>query len=379
MRFKYSLYIRYTHKTVIFMKHTIKTHANTSATLEIDLKPYIQAYHQFKAAKITKARYSSIHAELVHSIKNVSGQLLWQDLFDHATSNMTQTTKERIKASPACFFMGQQFNESLKNAIDSVLSNHLETGKNKGPVDDVMRLRLSLNNNLLHDQVTVTLSDNGHGFKADFLETIATKTTRENTNYYQQHGSDKRGAEHDLLIGGAGRGLQELVALVDHGEKVMGPQKRDQYYEVPKVSALTFNNKPSPEHGAVISLTTSSAPLKLLEPRSSILVGSTRPETKTSEPPALTLPSRTKKLPPLKQTTEPKLSKPRQNLEEARKSDEVLNPTDNKTHTFRDRMVKTRKHLSKLNISDENTPPQNKQEDGEDETNEARQDNNSSL
>jgi len=224
------------------MRDRILSHADTSATLEIDLKPYLSAHHQFKAHKIT---------ELTHEIKNINSQILWQNLFNQACSKLNQPTKNELISSPAYVFMQQHFNELLNNAIDSVLAAHVPK----------LHLKLTIHDDPRYNLATFKLADNGSGFEPDFLETIKTKRTRENTHYYQQQGSDKQGEKDNLVIGGAGKGLQQLVALADHGEKVIGPIKREPCYEVPRISALNFSNKTAPKHGAIILLTTSKAAL----------------------------------------------------------------------------------------------------------------------
>ena len=93
--------------------------------------------------------------------------------------------------------MQQHFNELLNNAIDSVLAAHVHK----------LHLKLTIHDDPRYKLVTFKLTDNGRGFEPDFLETIKTKTTRKNTHYYQQQGSDKQGKKDNLITGGAGKGL----------------------------------------------------------------------------------------------------------------------------------------------------------------------------
>jgi len=314
------------------MNFKIVPHSDTSATLAIELKPYTDAYHALKANQISNQQYAEKHAELIHGVERIHAEELWEDLFKHTTHNMDAAAKQAILETPAYFFMQQQFVELLKNSIDALLAPHMNTHTHTNSGDDILHLTLNIENDD-PNEITLTLTDNATGFPSEFLGKIATKITREHTDYYQTRGSHKYGGKDNLLIGGAGKGLRMLAALVDHGEKITGPMDREAYCNIPQKSNLVFSNKTQPEHGAVISITTSKAPLIL----------HAQPAT---DAPIMMLPSRFKKLPPLKATTEPKPSRTRKNLDEARRSDEALNPgSQEKTGTLK-------QALNKLRISD---------------------------
>lgn len=248
------------------------------AQLKINLRSHINAYHR---QNINKADFNQSH----RTIKGMmdEGPYLFKEFVETAINEFSESEKSTILKSPAYLFMSRQFAESLKNTIDSVLAMHLDDPQH---IDSLAILDISIENNSKENEVTITLSDNGMGFPETLLDRIETKEKREANDYYHSAVGKSNKiqqpnlADHKtLFIGGAGRGLAELICLADKSDPKFGQEKgkgqnldigikmeglaESTTYEIPEKSELILSNKDKTidEHGAIISLTTSATPI----------------------------------------------------------------------------------------------------------------------
>ncbi len=227
-----------------------------SATLKINLQPYIDTY-----LSGDKENHKSVRNNLTEQVSGVSGAILWEKLAECALNDAIsrhQLSKDEAKAitnSPIYEFMKKSFVEITKNVMDEAI------------LGDNPQLELNLSIDASHpDRFSLILADNGRGFPVEFLKKIATLEGKD--TYILGAGSEKQRVEKKLagkeippLFGGAGLGLRDLMAQVVHGAELAGPGKLYTIYEKPDIAEIEFRNHPRGS-GAVIEITTSRAPVK---------------------------------------------------------------------------------------------------------------------
>lgn len=229
------------------------------ARLIIDLKSHLAAYHSGDKTQLIQS-HQALKNQIDRSLFN------FQELAAAAIEDFPEESKANIIASPAYYFIGRQFVEIFKNAVDVVLQAY----KAEQAYTEVMlSLDLKIEDHARENEVTIKISDNGTGFPASLLDAIGTKAQREACDYYHQRGSQKDSTSSiRLFIGGAGRGIREFMGLADKGNPNFGQDTMginteshayNQSFKRPERSELNFYNNNA--HGAVIEVTTSKAPL----------------------------------------------------------------------------------------------------------------------
>lgn len=242
-----------------------------SASLFFDLESHIDAYRSGDSNSLKESHY-----QLNKELNNY--HFIFANLINEAMIGQPEENIKIIKSSPAFYYIKKEFCEILKNAIDSKLKPFENQDYNS--LDTILKLDIKIELDPNKQYIRFMVADNGTGFAEDKLLLIKNKEAREASDYYTHVGSEKRGLERHkkLLIGGAGRGIKELIGLADKGDPTYGldvseniiieSEKRlmrndraeNITFEVPEISLLSFYNKNN-ENGAVIDIFTSTKPL----------------------------------------------------------------------------------------------------------------------
>jgi len=180
------------------------------------------------------------------------GQALWSDILTAATQGLSSEETNKIETSPASTCLKKSFVEIVKNACDERILNHSDTGSS------IVKLNLVIDTTV-PDKISMTITDNGRGFPQPFLDKVASPSLRD--NYMRSPGSEKeRGLS---LFGGAGLGLRNLIAEVEHGADLDKLHIIKKYHIENLDPKITFDNNREGS-GASITITMSDMPLQLL-------------------------------------------------------------------------------------------------------------------
>ncbi|MDF1758487.1 MAG: ATP-binding protein [Legionellaceae bacterium] len=250
------------------MDFQIHKTGNGKSRLTVNLLTHLQAYHYGDNEDL------DLSHQLLKDETNES-HLKFDELTKEAVRDFNNADINTIKESPAYYFIKKEFAEILKNAIDGKLKPHEQEIVN---IDTKLEMDLEIYDND-DGTISIKITDNGSGFPPDKLNQIKDKESRENYDCYHAVGSEKKSQNgRKLLIGGAGRGLRELMGLADVGDANYGQGGKFRSFDADdditddKVESLTFtppdisellfdNKKGGNETGAIIEVTTSQAPL----------------------------------------------------------------------------------------------------------------------
>ncbi len=218
------------------------------AMLKIDLNDYMSASKGRAESPEAARAFVEVRGELIKCVSTLHATNLWFHMLNEATQGMNEAEVQIIRASPVSQFMESDFVELVKNAIDeAILSGHL-----------VIELTLDIDVHSDPDNITMTIKDNGRGFSDDFIKQMATPAERE--KYIIGKGSAKQQLSHgiqDTLVGGHGRGLRNLMAMMDRGDRFNEAVVPVHEYLRPDGTNMVIDKRPDGLPGAFISLTTS--------------------------------------------------------------------------------------------------------------------------
>ena len=252
------------------VNQVISIHKNVgemSATMTLNLNPYIESFKKDNAAHLT------LKKELTYRLTGFNGTLLWTDMIEQATANISKADKEAINNSPANQFMQESFIELVKNVMDEAILGYLK--ENKEP-----QLELRLDIGLSNNQIKLSFEDSGRGFPELFLARV--NTVEQMKVYTDQIGSSKQGIDRTqgdeiALFGGAGRGLRIVMARILYGDRLKGDGIRESEYTRPNLSEIAILNHHDvlgATVGGRIQITTSLEPLQAIK---SSLVSTIKP------------------------------------------------------------------------------------------------------
>lgn len=246
-----------------------------SSRLIIDLEKHLHAY---KEGTVEELKAS--HMELKNEVAIC--QITFEILVNQALEGENPKTLDVVINSPAYHYAKKEFAEILKNSIDSKLQQQEKlAGYNENAV---LLLDINIDIDTKNKNIRFRISDNGMGFPEKKLLLFQNKKLRESSDYYSNAGSDKYASSDDsdsehrkLVMGGAGKGIKELIGLADKGNANYGQEHGNFYldydnedmmcdnvenrtFDLPRVSDLQFYNK-NIGTGAVIDITTSQEPI----------------------------------------------------------------------------------------------------------------------
>lgn len=227
----------------------IQNNGPLSAKLSFNLNAYIRSFEDYGA---TSAEHQRIKASLLEELSGITGTLHWSDMLNQCFAPMTnaEETKQIIMQSSASAAMKESFVELIKNLGDEIILRHFSSAYD---ASQEHKLDLILNVRLENDRVTLVLFDNGPGFSATLLGHLGSEEQMQ--HYIRETESPKNvtGSGMPELLGGAGRGLKQLIQRILYGTNL------EQASRLPDNrvadSSIEFSNNP----GACISIMTSSA------------------------------------------------------------------------------------------------------------------------
>lgn len=248
-------------------------------SLVVDMRSYLQAYRDYIFAseqekKEAKRHYDESYAAVVSLVSGLRGDLWWEDVLDQFRK-VSGFLESSFEGSPADIYMADSFVEIIKNTIDEAIMSALDSESNAA-FDGVIELKVVIDTQTHPHEVVLTISDNGRGFKQDFLDKISTPSGLDAyINKQVLRSSDKiahlpdrhregTSAEVIRLFGGRGLGLRILMAWVERASAIERGREVQRYIK-PDVSQIRLSNHPDASgHGAVIQIRTSVSPLEFV-------------------------------------------------------------------------------------------------------------------
>ena len=251
------------------MPSFISMKANNSGRINItlNLSRYIKAYEKAYGSDVAVGHeqanaaddFNKLSLEMYQRLDGVSGQIYWINALSLATQHLGKTEQDACKASPAANMMDNSFIEIIKNSMDEAISSYYDNNKKHEPI---IQLSLEIDNATKPGQLSIQITDSGHGFPQAFLDKINTEKVRD-TYVSTTRGSDKeKHSDRPPLFGGQGRGLRILIADAA-GDILKRSGERTKRYTKPEVSSVEFNNAVDIHghiQGAKITVTTSIEP-----------------------------------------------------------------------------------------------------------------------
>ena len=246
-----------------------------SSRLVIDLEKHLNAYK-----KGTDKELRDSHMELANEVAIC--QITFEMLVTQALEREDLADYHIVVNSPAYHYVKREFAEILKNAIDSKLQQQEKLGEHNHNAILLLDIKIDIDKN--NNNIRFVISDNGMGFPDRKLSLFQNRELRESSDYYTHVGSDKYSSSEDsdlegrkLVMGGAGRGIREMIGLADKGnanygqgrsydfsdsdnEDMMCDNVENRTFDLPRVSELQFYNKDN-GNGAVIDIITSQEPI----------------------------------------------------------------------------------------------------------------------
>jgi len=154
-----------------------------------------------------------------------------------------------LEALDVCFI------ELLKNSIDANLKAYLCGQSENTEVKIATRLEVE------NERLNITVKDNGSGFPASFLSNF--ESYIQTKAYKTKTASQDKSDAAQFYLGGAGRGIPQLLCYLLDGELLNAPGKYDKIYEVdPHSTGIKINNG----HGATGANISLCSPLKAYKP-----------------------------------------------------------------------------------------------------------------
>ncbi|MBP6917846.1 MAG: hypothetical protein KBB94_02900 [Legionellaceae bacterium] len=252
---------------------------NESITVEMDLQHYLPLFLRKNGRgrpldDREQADFSNTLYEFNDHFAGVGAEDLMESIKALLLQKYSEEEQVALLASPAFNLIYDAYTEIFKNAIDVFLMQHMEDPSNRST-----KVALNINVEKFYDQVNITFSDSGPGFPEPILDKLNTEENQ--LEYSEEHqGSQKRADKYEGMMGGSGRGLRNIIALVLSGEPLHPGQKvrRASHFE----SEIRFTNGDNQYlPGACIDITTQLEPIPVLE--------HTRPATSDSETSRTTL------------------------------------------------------------------------------------------
>ncbi len=244
-----------------------------SITVEMDLQHYLPLFlrsngHGRPLNSKEQETFNNKLLDFNEHFAGVGAEDLMEDIKELLLQKYSAEEKVALQASPAFNLIYDAYTEIFKNAIDVFLEQHMEDPSNAST-----KVALNINVEKFYDQVNITFSDSGPGFPKPILDKLNTEKSQ--LEYSEEHqGSQKRAAKCQGMMGGGGRGLRNIVALVLSGEPLHPGKKvrRASHFE----SEIHFTNGNNPYcPGACIDIATQLAPIPVL--------GHTRPYSSDSK------------------------------------------------------------------------------------------------
>lgn len=236
-------------------KPFIKTEANGSTTLEIDLGAYVDVFRQINQVGSVgdKPSYSPLRDQILVKYTGISGGVLALKWMMVAFQCFSELERINIMNSPAYTLLSDSVVELIKNTIDAFLVHQL-----KNPTDTRTKIALNFQAEVSGERVLFTFSDTGAGF--DVEEDLPKWSTEaKQKEYIQQRTFSKKKCIIGLL-GGGGFGVRHLIYQILMAEEFTA----DSTFLRPEnfVSSIQFSNGCGDFPGAKIRIMTQLSPLK---------------------------------------------------------------------------------------------------------------------
>jgi hypothetical protein len=235
-----------------------------SFTVELDLSDYLplflRANGQGKPLNDNEeALFNEKFAQFSEYFAGLGASDTIEDIKDAFLARYTPEEQSIIQNSPAFNFMSNCFIEVFKNTIDSFLQHYLNN-----PTDPNTKISLNINLIARDPVIGLSFSDSGPGFPPDILNL---KDEKKQLDYIEARGKSKKRSgpvKYVGLMGGAGRGLRDILCPVITGELLepgIKPQRPEGYE-----SKIRFSNDTNSYfHGASIEIITQIAPIPDLQ------------------------------------------------------------------------------------------------------------------
>ncbi|MDF1758717.1 MAG: hypothetical protein P1U74_10550 [Legionellaceae bacterium] len=294
-----------------------KIPASSSAKVTVNLKPYIDAYRQYKDVEraisneiedsdeytkqillvlyeSAKNKYEQIKQELIKETFEDTYSY-WPDLVDEVMDleqfnsideeDLLDEELEAIEAvrefkkTASYTYMEDSFIEIIKNSMDQIIIHTLQSGLDSNRAN--LELTVDLEEDPESKEIIVTCTDNAGGFDEEFLtKNLSSFESKEayvnrchktklSDNIDGSSSGTKTSEEMPTLFGGQNRGLRLLIALVDNGDVLEPNGKRIPTYAPLESSKVQFENNPQND-GAVVRIITSKEPLEFIYERDNI-------------------------------------------------------------------------------------------------------------
>ncbi len=235
---------------------------NKSITVEMNLQHYLPLFLRIneKGRPLELAEQNAFNhafSKVSAHFAGVGAESLMEDIKELLLQQYSPLEQTALLASPVFNLIGDAYTEIFKNAIDIVLEQHIKKLSNPAT-----KVKVNIHMEKFLDRVTITFSDSGPGFTQSIRDKLNTEANQ--LKYSEQHqGSQKNAAKYKGMMGGRGRGLRNIIALVLSGEP-LHPGKnvqRAKHFN----SEIHFTNANNPYcPGACIEMTAQLAPISIL-------------------------------------------------------------------------------------------------------------------